>query len=340
MRRRSPPGIIITMLLPMLTACADRLVAPAAPQPDVRIAELLSRAPQMGALAIAHTIENGRSEYYVARGRMLGGNNDAMNASFRMDFPEADLSFRLNPAGGRYMLNVSPSMQITWSFFCYDFGTNTFIQLNQVRINNAKQEAIPNTGGHLGLHSLPAKPVASWAPANSAGAFVRTWTSTVTAGIASGDERVLLPSTVQDPDSDCRGEVQFEASSATRYTGLNLLTGLRLAPITSNHASVYYATSQMQQHAVAANQFYRASTPDSVNFTVTAAALIYGGINDVVNNWRAPHTTHRVGTDLDIDGSSDTPRVWNRLIAAGRRGGFALCEVHNQNHVHCYDTRY
>ena len=340
MRRRSPSGILFLMLVPLLSACADKMVAPGSPQPDYRVAQLLERAPR-GLVAIAHTIENGRSEYYLARGRVLGSKDDPVTASFRMDFPEADLSFKLNPAGGRYMLNVNPALQVTWSFFCYDFNTNTFIQLNQVRINNAKQEAIAGTGGHLALHSLPAKPVATWAPANSAGAFVRTWTSTVTAGIASGDERVLLPSTVQDPDSDCRGEVQFEASSATRYNGLNPLTGLRLAPITSNHASVYYATSQMQAHATAANRVYRALTaPDSANFTVTAAGLIYGGINDVLNNWRNPHVTHRVGTDLDIDGPADNQRVWDRLIAAGRRGGFALCEVHNRNHVHCYDVRY
>jgi hypothetical protein len=64
---------------------------------------------------------------------------------------------------------------------------------------------------------------------------------------------------------------------------------------------------------------------------------VYGGINDVNRNWAPPHNTHRVGTDVDFDGNADSQRVWDRVILAGQRGGgFARCEVHNRNHVHCY----
>ena len=336
MRRRTPPATLIAVLVPLLSACADHLVAPGKPQPNPQIAELLRRAPQDMPVAIAEVKQDDASEFFLARGRLTGPGRSPGEAFMRMDFQESDLAFVIRPGGGRYTLNAPNTRQITWSFYCYDWDTNRWVAQQSVRVNRARQVAIANTGGHGTRHNLDTKPVGRWSPESST-AFASTFTSTITSGIAAGDEVVQFETTVNDA-GDCQGEVVFEALSATRWPGLVLMTGLQMAPISSNHTSVYYATPQMAQQAIAANNFYREAA--GAAFTVTAAALIYGGINDVRFNWTNPHVTHRVGTDLDIDGSADTPRVWNRLIAAGRRAGFAKCEPHNGNHVHCYAVQY
>lgn len=335
MRHRSPPFILL-LLLPLVTACADHMTAPGPQQPNPRIAELLRGVPQGGPVAVAEVVGDGHSEFYLARGRTARSEQQNVVAAFRMDFDPANLTFTVRPGGGRATLNAPNTLQMTWRFYCYNWTTNQWVAQQSVRVNRARQRAVANSGGHLGGHSLPAKPVGTWNPSTSGG-FISSWVSTITGGIASGDEIVTFETTVQDA-GDCQGETVFEALSATRWPGLIELTGLVRAAITSNHSNVYYATPQMAQHALAAHNFHRELTGTS--FSITAGALIYGGINDVNNNWGPPHSTHRIGTDLDIDGPGNTPRIFNPQIAAGRRGGFARCEVHNRNHVHCYDIQY
>ncbi|MBI4541195.1 MAG: hypothetical protein HY704_16970, partial [Gemmatimonadetes bacterium] len=107
----------------------------------------------------------------------------------------------------------------------------------------------------------------------------------------------------------------------------------------SNHNSVFYATPAVATRTKATSSFYSQLTGSP--FIVTAASLVFGGLNDINFNWRPPHQTHGIGTDVDMDGPADNWRVWQKLIRAGvRGGGFKKCEVHFQNHVHCYALLY
>lgn len=313
----------------VLAGCArDAVTPPGSPVPDANLNTMLARYTSSGLVAVGEIVspEQDVTEFSVL---VAPPRNDPRTpVGRRMDFQDSDLAFIVNPAqtGGN-------TITINWSFYCYNFSNDTWVRLNQLDIHDAFQEAQANSGGHGGRHPLPAKPVGTWNPktgATSGGVF----TSTFTAGVASGDELITFKTTVHDP-GDCQGPTDFYALSATRFRGLQLLTGHVFGTITSDHASVFYATGALAGHATAANGFYRQAA--GASFTVTAASLIYGGINDVNFNWRPPHQLHRVGTDLDIDGSADNQRVWDRLIRAGARGGFRRCEVHNRNHVHCYD---
>ena len=324
------------ILCAVFSGCAGDLVTPSPePKPDASLALRLERYKSSGIVAVSEVVGTGSGirQYGVMAGAPRA--DARVPAAFRMDFPESDLQFIVNPAGP-HTGGAPNTITINWSFYCYDFATDQWKQLFQVDILDALQEAIENTGGHGTRHSLPAKPVGRWNPKTGTTSGAGIWTSTFTSGIASGDELITFKTNVRD-EGDCKGNVEFYALSATRYRGLQELQGFPFGTITSDHASVFYATATMAGHASAADGFYSAAT-GGTRFVVTAASLIYGGINDVNRNWTNPHVTHRIGTELDIDGSSDTQPVWDRLMRAGRRGGFARCEVHNRNHVHCYDN--
>ncbi len=50
----------------------------------------------------------------------------------------------------------------------------------------------------------------------------------------------------------------------------------------------------------------------------TAASTLFGGINDIGNNWAPPHKFHRIGTDVDIDDARpDTETKLRKLKEAG-----------------------
>lgn len=319
-----------------LAGCAGDLVTPKnEPTPDVRLASTLTRYTANGLVAIGEVVgaAGGVKQYGIMAAAPRPNANVAIGR--RMDLPVSDLAFIVNPAGP-HMGGVPNTITVNWSFYCYSYTTDRWVRQYQVDIADAFQEALENSGGHGSRHNIDTKPVGRWNPRTGSTSGTGTFTSTFTSGIAAGDELITFKGTINDA-GDCQGPAEFYALSATRYNGLQQLQGFLYGAITSDHPSVFYATPTMAAHAQAADGFY-AQITRGPRFVVTAASLVYGGINDVNRNWTNPHVTHRIGTDLDIDGSADNPAVWDRLIRAGHRGGFRRCEVHNRNHVHCYDN--
>ena len=270
----------------------------------------------------------------------------AINPDARPSFnlAESELTFIVNPSGGRSMLYADSVMRVTFRFYCYDSRTAVWSQILNVNVNSVTQRAVAGTGGHGALHALADKPVGTWNRPNGRTQADGTFVSDYTSGIAAGDEQVRVNWTTLDPGSPCAGMNALSTfDSAVRYRGLVLMAerdGLVFWAIDSDHNSLAYATQGAANATYRAQRYYKELTEGTDFLSMNAASLIYGGINDVNNDWQGPHETHRVGTDVDIDGSADTQFVWDQVMLAGTKGGFAHCEVHNSNHVHCYHTLY
>jgi len=265
-----------------------------------------------------------------------------LRPSFNLE--ESELVFVVNPSGGLSMFYADSVQKVTFRFYCYDSRSGVWSQLLNVNVNSVTQRAIAGTGGHNALHPLASKPVGAWKPGNGRTQADGTFVSDYTSGIASGDEQIRVNWTTLDAGSPCAGMNALNTfNSAVRYRGLVLMAardGLVLWPVDSDHNSISYSTQGAANATYRAQRYYKELTGETDFLSMNAASLIFGGINDVNNDWAPPHHTHRVGTDVDIDGGADTQYVWDQVMLAGTKGGFARCEVHNLNHVHCYHTLY
>ena len=348
MLARTSPTLAAAALALAAAACTpDHIVSPAPQAISPEIRRLLESAEtQTGPVAVmtpATGSRLGSPSLSVADQR--GGIDAARQPGGpRRDMAESDLVFIANPSGGRAMGGADPTANATFTFYCFNGATGQWTQMMNVSVGGMRQRALPGTGGHRTGHS-GTKPAGSWSPSTGNTAADGGYRSTYTAGVAAGDEELLLTYTSRDASSPCNGMTASKPfNNAVRYQGLSLVTardGLTLTPISSDHVSIYYATSGTAEATYRAQRFYANLSNNTDHLRVNAISTIYGGINDVSNNWRPPHSTHRIGTDVDFDGVGDSQRVWDRVIVAGTRGGgFRRCEVHNRNHVHCYNRLY
>lgn len=129
------------------------------------------------------------------------------------------------------------------------------------------------------------------------------------------------------------------ASGATGPTAAATI----IQAVTSDHDTVFFAMPAARDATYRAALFYLLVTalddePGVVPLRVNAASLLFGGLNDVRFDWSTPHSTHRVGTDVDLDGKPGPEggnwRVWKKVKLASELAGFARCDVHNSNHIH------
>ena len=131
---------------------------------------------------------------------------------------------------------------------------------------------------------------------------------------------------------------------ATRWEGLSPLTSspdFMFGPIGSHHDDIFYAAAGMDARVHKAAKAYSLAFHGANALTVTAASLVYGGLEDVNFDWSEPHQLHRTGADVDFDGPADNHKIWDPLIKIAQRSGpFRKCEVHNKSHIHCYTTQY
>lgn len=83
---------------------------------------------------------------------------------------------------------------------------------------------------------------------------------------------------------------------------------------------------------------------DTERFVVTGASVLWGGLYDINRNWRTPHSTHRIGRDVDFNADILESRS-NRVIMERHcsryvfEGVATTCEVHNGNHFHVFVGR-
>jgi hypothetical protein len=252
---------------------------------------------------------------------------------------QESLVFITPPKAERYTQNVKSEVPYKLSWSCIVNGVN--FGYIQAQVTSVTHYAVEGTGGHTGSHDSP-KPHGASEPnegiTDADGFFVSKYTP----GLASGDEtQEVVWSAIGGPP-ECAGTGGTDVyDHATRVVGLVPQTNsadLVLAPITSHHSSVYYVTDAVRRMTLEAATSYR--TNRKVALTITAQSLVYGGINDIHNNWAPSHFAHRLGTDVDMDGPADNPREWKQLMAAGTHAGFKRCQVDFQNHVHCFAELY
>lgn len=338
------------LLLGALAACLpDRVTGPGPERIPPEVARALDASGvQNGVVAVAEGRDSTGAPIYVAGINVQDGDY----AAAELAASSAERLFTANPSGGRATPGLDPTVDATVTFWCtvtYSDGRTERFSLKDVRVDSLVQkDAEQPSGGHMSKHysSHGPKPAGTWSPdrgnTDGAGQFVTEYT----ANIASGDERIFLHYTVTEEGSPCKDMQETSLyRSGVEVRGLVPLpqnAGFGFGAVTSDHTHIYYVTPAVSTMTRNTAGFYTRTYDRTL--VVTAGSLPWGGIADVNYNWRPPHSTHRIGTDLDIDwgGRSDDHMAnWRRLIRAGQEGGgFTRCEPHNRNHVHCYAVLY
>lgn len=266
------------------------------------------------------------------------------------DAPDSDLFFVVNPgpeAGlEAFMRGREHTFNARFRFFCCDPNTGICEQKTDARVDSLVQHPIDLTGGHKSdIHDFASKPHGMWDPesgeANADGNFL----SVYTAERAAGDEDMIFSWQITDPTvpESCRQPVTNELKVGVRVDGLVELDSLReklhFEDISSDHFSVFYVTPVVKDSTYRLADDYYLESAQTDSLRVNAASLIFGGLNDAPTpDWTWPHQSHRLGTDLDLDGKSDSTHYHDRIIRIGHQLGFKLCEPHGDppDHVHCF----
>lgn len=350
---RTYPRALALIAAGLASACtADRAVVNPNPLgiPDHVQRQIEAATDTSGMVAVALGADSTGAPVYVI-GSVLQTTADGVEAVI----PSGDErnAFIVHPNGGR---NTGNGNHESWNrhaipglnpvterqgFAFYCNGR----QVTGVRVDSVVQrDSERPSGSHGSRHAPVSKPYGRWLTRSGATGTDGWFWSQYESNIASGDERILVYFVDTNPSSPCRGGrltgVWRAAVSLRGLVPLQRNNGkYNFGAVTSDHAEIFYMQPGYQAKTNATADFYRESFGGTL--TVNAGSLPFGGIADVNRNWNPPHSTHRIGTDLDIDGGADNARVFQRLILAGERGGgFAKCEPHNGNHVHCYGRRY
>ncbi|MGI8402008.1 MAG: hypothetical protein ACR2NS_10475 [Gemmatimonadaceae bacterium] len=254
----------------------------------------------------------------------------------------SDLMFIVQPAGGWKTPGGTPQFTFTLFWNCYLEGEDHG-QLRNVTVGNITNTPLEGSGGHTGSHSSP-KPFGMTNPFTGVTDADGFFTTLYTATEISGDESMDVDWSTSDQASDCVG---FSGTDrywhATRWDGLTPLTptgDFQFLAIQSHHDNIYYAAAGIDQKVHKTARAYRLAFPADTLW-VTAASLVYGGLEDIHNNWKEDHQLHRTGADVDFDGVRDDHTIWDPLGKFAKRvGGFRKCEPHGGSHLHCYTTQY
>lgn len=238
-----------------------------------------------------------------------------------------------------------------WGCFIGD----VFIGGYPASITSFQWETVPYTGGHIlnaesgKGHREAGRPRGSWSnPGDQVvpdGRYISHFTPTIVSGDESFSYRIEIL------DGPCAGAAADPADTyAIRVLGLVQLLeidGLDVSfeTLSSNHSSVFWVTPAVEALVYRTQELFKAATGDNV--TVTAAALPWGGINDVKFNWMPSHFEHRAGNEVDMvsplvgKGKNKKPRKdsLNDLMTAALAAGFSSCIIEDLNnpnrHVHC-----
>lgn len=340
----------LTLLVLTSAACtADRVAGPAPRTlpPDIR-RTLEASGVNDGMVALMEGRDSAGATFLVAGVPVHGG--DTLTA-----FSEAGTQprvFTVHPNGGypgafsrRQIPGLTPQHDTYLTFYCnitHPDGTVQRLVQKSVFVDSLVQrDSEQDSGGHGARHPDP-KPYGSWEPRTGLSHQDGRFPTRYTSSIASGEERILLFFTNTEAGSPCEGN-----KATTVFRSAVELQGLVPQPpdnsytfdrIDSDHTSIYYVRPWLRPVVLAMGRYYHESFGRRLR--LSAASLPWGGINDVNFDWTHPHRTHRVGTDMDINGPADNQAEFRRLIQSGKVGGFKKCDVHNGNHVHCYGVQY
>lgn len=323
--------------------------------PDGRFLLGASRAVSLFAPNYRLVTGVSRSAEEAETGRLILAGSDA---------PESSLVLLVEPGPsqipglGKYSRNPDNTSGVNWTFGCVDPSTGQFFPMDEARVDSTVNEAIDQTGGHdNGAHDLSEKPTAEWDPREqivSNGHLSQSYT----ADVAAGDEVTEFHYVITDPaaPTGCRNNPQVVSFlTAARVRGLvELVAGtehMYFDDITSDHFSVFYVTPEVKAATDNAAALFFQAMSGSDSLRVNAASLIYGGINDVPTaaapapDWDPPHSSHRLGTDLDFDGATDTQTIHEAVVQAGHDSGFEYCFAEKNSagvadHVHCFHRTY
>lgn len=338
--RRIP---IPLLLATVLAACtSDRVAGPGARGPSPQVLRTLQEAgtPDGAAVVMESRDDEG------ADLRTVGAAFEAQSS------PSGPVSATVHPNGGyrgapsgRHIHHANPTQGVTFTVTCIVNGVPRSVA--SARIDSVRQRNYGTpVGGHGSAHNFSntgtGRPRGRWSPGGGE-APGGVFPSTLTAEIASGDEKIVIWWEVTDANSPCAGmKDSKEFRSVVRVPGLVPVprdANVALSAPSSNHPGPTFwylhpgATGPTVRMAAAHRQAY--GTP----LLLTAAALAQGGINDINNNWHRSHVEHRVGMEIDVDEQANNSMSRLRAIAAmGMRAGFAACELHGEpvrNHVHC-----
>lgn len=342
MHGRTPLAVLLVSAT-AATACTDRIAGPVARGPSPEVLRTLQAAGATDGSAVVLESRDEEGAELRAIGAALSDESTT---------PSGDVSLFVHPNGGyrgapsgRHVHNADPTRAATFTITCIVNGQPqpvASVQIDSVRQRNYGTPV----GGHGSAHDFSndgtGRPRGRWSPA-SGEAPGGVFPSTLTAEIASGDEKIVIWHRVMDPDSPCDGlESSKEFRSVVRVPGLvpiSQVTSVALSPPSSNHPgpSFWYLAPGADAATVRMAGFHREAygTP----LLLTAAALAQGGINDIRNDWHRPHAEHRVGMEIDVDEQAANSLNRLRAIAVmGERAGFVACELHGEpvrNHVHC-----
>ncbi len=227
----------------------------------------------------------------------------------------------------------------THIFFAFNSSTGRFEQVLDVEVVELNADPIFCTGGHT--HAVEDKPVTRYEPNHGITSADGTFETTANPPNAAGDEiqHIVWVPREGPSQGDTITSRSLHANRVTPEQPLERVAvsgGMVLDGITSDHLDVFYIVPAMQPLLDELNRIMneRHANPLKLN----AMSLIYGGINDVANNWAERfHRFHRWGTDADLDRASNPVSMDSiRLLARmGERAGFPRCAAES-DHVHCY----
>lgn len=344
----------VIAIMPISGCRVDGLTTPSL-QPEIKVdpalAERLKSQHFTGAVISYVSLSNGsiRSRPSQAVSSAVTPNQGltatlltATSLTMSMDLT-SDLMFVVQPAGSWKTPGGNPQFAFKLFWNCYIGGID-YGRIKNVTVGNITNNALEGSGGHTGSHLSP-KPFGTTDPFTGATDGDGFFTTAYTATDISGDESMDVDWSTTDQSSECVGFAGTDRYwHATRWDGLSRLTAspdFTFGPIASHHDDIYYAAAGMDTRVHKAAKAYSLAFHGANALTVTAASLVYGGLEDVAFDWSEPHQLHRTGADVDFDGAADNHKIWDPLIKiATRSGPFRKCEVHSRNHIHCYTTQY
>lgn len=315
-----------------------------------------------GPVAVLEMADGGRGAHAVvgSPGRFSAQQQEFALAA-ASDLP---LAFELHPNGGtrdsldsKEILGRSASGTAGWRFICIAGSPPQVYPVYSATVTNLEQKNFPEpSGGHVKPPSAEGaehdysdtatgRPVGTWSDTSGVTEPDGRFYSTITANIASGDEKVVLDWYAND--SPCVGISKTdEFRAAIRVPGLvEIAAGADLVlspPDSHDPAGFWYLTPETLTSVQRLGREHRKLRGSAL--VLTAASLIQGGINDIDRDWAPWHVEHRIGTDVDIDDypNDNLPEVLLTLSLLGESPeiGFAECDVHFRNHVHCREYRY